>query len=30
VNREKTCISRIGGIKFLGYGFYVSIKPNTS
>jgi RNA-directed DNA polymerase len=22
VNREKTCISRIGGIRFLGYGFF--------
>jgi len=26
VNREKTCISRIGGIKFLGYGFYFDTK----
>jgi RNA-directed DNA polymerase len=26
VNREKTCISRIGGIKFLGYGFYCDTK----
>lgn len=26
VNREKTCISRIGGIKFLGYGFYLDTK----
>jgi RNA-directed DNA polymerase len=26
VNREKTCISKIGGIKFLGYGFYFDSK----
>lgn len=26
VNREKTCISRIGGIKFLGYGFFYDSK----
>ncbi|MCK9287947.1 MAG: reverse transcriptase domain-containing protein, partial [Sphaerochaetaceae bacterium] len=26
VNREKTRISRIGGIKFLGYGFYLDTK----
>ncbi len=28
VNREKTGISRIGGIKFLGYGFYFDAKNN--
>lgn len=26
VNREKTCISKIGGIKFLGYGFFFDCK----
>lgn len=26
VNREKTCISRITGIKFLGYGFFYDAK----
>jgi RNA-directed DNA polymerase len=26
VNREKTCISKIGGIKFLGYGFFFDMK----
>jgi len=26
VNREKTCIAKIGGIKFLGYGFFFDYK----
>jgi hypothetical protein len=26
VNREKTCISRIGGIRFLGYGYFYDSK----